>query len=231
MRYDNIIYGTFVKRLNRFTAVVSIDGSEQLVHVKNTGRCLQLLTEGAAVSLTAAANPERKTAFDLIAAESAENGWVNIDSTAPNVVAGEWLRAQDFTLVHPEHRFGASRIDFYMERGSERFLMEVKGCTFQLNGVGYFPDAPTERGIKHLRELSEAVAQGYTAIAAYVIPMNGVHEVRPNTDIHPEYAVALEEAKNAGVRVLYLGCESRADSLCVTSARFADGVCTNLQKP
>ena len=231
MRYDNIIYGTFVRRLNRFTAVVLTEGQEQLVHVKNTGRCSQLLTEGAAVSLTAAASPQRKTAFDLIAAKSKENGWVNIDSTAPNVVAAEWLRAQDYSLIHPEHRFGASRIDFYMERGCERFLMEVKGCTFQRDGVGYFPDAPTERGIKHLRELSQAVSQGYTAIAAYVIPMNGVHEVRPNTDIHPEYGEALREAVGAGVKVLYLSCKSEADSLCVTSARFAEDIRSIPQKP
>ena len=229
MRYDNVIYGTFVKRLNRFTAIVNINGSEQIVHVKNTGRCTQVLIEGALVSLVAAANPDRKTAYDLIAADG-EQGWVNIDSSAPNVVAGEWLGAQDFSLIHPEHRFGDSRIDFYMERGDERFLMEVKGCTFQHDGVGFFPDAPTERGIKHLRELSDAVGRGYIAIAAYVIPMNGVHEVRPNTDIHPEYGVALETAKKSGVRVLYLSCECSADSLCVKSARFDDDVCINRQK-
>lgn len=221
MKYDNIIYGSFVKRLNRFTAVAEIDGTEQLVHVKNTGRCAQVLVSGATVVLTAAANSQRKTAFDLVSALG-EHGWVNIDSTAPNAVAGEWLSQQDYDIIKPEHRYGSSRIDFYMERGKERFLMEVKGCTFQLDGVGYFPDAPTERGIKHLAELSRAVSEGYTAIAAYVIPMNGVSEVRPNLDIHPEYGAALEAAKQAGVKVMFLRCEVTADSLRVTGARYAD---------
>ena len=222
MKYENITYGTFIRRLNRFTAIAAMDGTEQLVHVKNTGRCSQLLVEGTEVSLQAASAEGRKTAYDLIAARSGVSGWVNIDSTAPNAAAGEWLREQAFTLIRPEYRFGDSRIDFYMERGEERFLMEVKGCTYQRNGVGYFPDAPTERGIKHLRELLAAVSQGYTAIAAYVIPINGVHEVRPNDDIHPEYGKALAEAVAKGVRVLYLSCRSEADSLRVVSARYAD---------
>ncbi len=230
MKYDNIIYGTFVRRLNRFTAVAEICGGEQLVHVKNTGRCSQVLVEGAKVALQPAANPDRKTAYDLISALSSDNGWVNIDSTAPNVVAGEWLAEQDFTFVHPEHKYGASRIDFYMERGSERFLMEVKGCTFREGDTGYFPDAPTERGIRHLSELSRAVSEGCTAIAAYVIPMNGVMTVRPNMSIHPEYGYALDAAVKAGVKVLFLRCRCEADSLAITSAAYADTICTNIQK-
>lgn len=221
MRYENIIYGRFVKRLNRFTAEILINNTVQLVHVKNTGRCEQLLKEGAKVSLQKSDKPERKTAYDLIAAYG-EFGWVNIDSTAPNVVAGEWLSSQGFSLIRPEYRFGDSRIDFYMELGSDRYLMEVKGCTFRDGNIGYFPDAPTERGIKHLRELSVAVAQGYTAIAAYVIPMNGVKEVRPNVQIHPEYAEAFTDAVRAGVKILYLQCISEADSLCVINAEYAE---------
>lgn len=217
MKYDNIRYGRFVRRLNRFTAVVSLDGTEQLVHVKNTGRCEQVLVAGAQVALAAASNPERKTAFDLISADSG-SGWINIDSYAPNIVAGEWLRTQDFTLVRPEYKYGSSRIDFYMERGDERFLMEVKGCTFTLDGVGYFPDAPTVRGIKHLGELVKAVSEGYTAIASYVIPINGVNEVRPNTAVHPEYTEAFEAARKAGVRVLFLRCRCTADTLDVIDA-------------
>ncbi len=220
MKYDNILYGSFVKRLNRFTAVAEIGGTEQLVHVKNTGRCAQVLVSGATVALVAAANAERKTAYDLVSALGG-HGWVNIDSSAPNAVAGEWLRQQGYDFVKPEYRYGSSRIDFYMERGGERFLMEVKGCTFQLDGIGYFPDAPTERGIKHLSELSRAVSEGYTAIAAYVIPMNGVTEVRPNTDIHPEYGEALDAARKAGVQVLFLRCSVTADTLDVISAEFA----------
>lgn len=221
MRYDNIKYGSFVKRLNRFTAIVSVDGREELVHVKNTGRCLQVLFEGAEVALVPAGSAARKTAYDLVSARG-EHGWVNIDSIAPNVVAGEWLAEQGFDIVRPEYSYGSSRIDFYMERGSERFLMEVKGCTFRRGDVGYFPDAPTERGIKHLSELSRAVSEGYTAIAAYVTPMNGVTEVRPNADIHPEYAAAFEAAKKAGVKVLFLRCMCDSDILNVTSAAYSE---------
>ncbi len=220
MKYESIVFGRFIRRLNRFTAVAEIDGSEQLVHVKNTGRCVQVLVEGACAALVPANNPERKTAYDLVSVQSNENGWVNIDSIAPNIVAGEWLREQGFSVVRPEYRYGSSRIDFYMERGRERFLMEVKGCAYRVGDVAYFPDAPTERGIKHLRELSTAVSEGYTAIAAYVIPMNGVVEVRPNTEIHPEYGEALETAFNAGVKVLYLRCKCEADSLRITGHAY-----------
>ncbi len=221
MRYNNVTYGVFRRRLNRFTAIIDVDGAEQLVHVKNTGRCLQVLFDGAKVALAAADNPNRKTAFDLVAGYG-EHGWVNIDSTAPNIVAGEWLRTQGFTLIKPEYKYGDSRIDFYMERGEQRFLMEVKGCTYRVGDTGYFPDAPTERGIKHLRELARAASEGYTAIAAYVIPMNGVLTVLPNNDIQPEYGRELAAASSAGVRILFLRCSCEADMLTVTTAKYRD---------
>ncbi len=221
MRYNSVIYGVFRRRLNRFTAVVDVDGAEQLVHVKNTGRCLQVLFDGAKVALAAAENPDRITAFDLVAG-CGEHGWVNIDSTAPNVVTGEWLSTRGFTLIKPEYKYGASRIDFYMERGEQRFLMEVKGCTYRVGDTGYFPDAPTERGIKHLRELARAASEGYTAIAAYVIPMNGVQTVLPNNDIQPEYGRELADAAAAGVRILFLRCSCTADTLAVTTAKYKD---------
>ena len=137
----------------------------------------------------------------------------NIDSQAPNKVVKEWLGTQGFDLVQPEHTYGSSRIDFYMQRGEERYLMEVKGCTLEVNGIGYFPDAPTERGVKHLRELIHAAAEGYQAIAAFVIQMDGVTEVRPNVEMHPEFGAVLEEAVQAGVRVMSIPCHVEPDEL------------------
>ena len=220
MTYKNISYGTFISRPNRFIAYVDIDGEQETVHVRNTGRCSSVLTEGVRVALCEGTNPARKTKYDLIAVYSGQLGWVNIDSSAPNTVALEWLRTQDLTLIRPEYGYGSSRIDFYMERGDERFLMEVKGCTLQRDGTGYFPDAPTERGVKHLNELAKACSEGYNCIAAFVIPMNGINEVRPNDEIHPEFGAALAKAKAAGVRVLFLRCRSEADSLEVISHQY-----------
>ena len=125
----------------------------------------------------------------------------------------EWLKTQDYTLIRPEYTYGDSRIDFYMEKGEERYLMEVKGCTLEIDGIGYFPDAPTERGIKHLKELAKAVGKGYHAILAFVIQMNGITEVRPNMATHPAFGKALEEAKEAGVEVLFLPCRVTENTL------------------
>ena len=137
----------------------------------------------------------------------------NIDSQAPNRVVKEWLEGQGFDKIMPEYRYGDSRLDFYMERGNQRYLMEVKGCTLEVDGIGYFPDAPTERGVKHLRELSKATCEGYKAIIAFVIQMDGVSEVRPNVATHAEFGVALEEAKACGVEVKFLKCHVEPDSL------------------
>ncbi len=220
MKYNDIVFGTFISRPNRFIAVVEVNGSEERVHVKNTGRCTSVLIKGVKVALQDSGNSSRKTKYDLIAAYSGELDWVNIDSSAPNKVALEWLKKQDYTFIKPEYTYGGSRIDFYMEKGSEHFLMEVKGCTFQRDGIGYFPDAPTERGVKHLNELAKAVLDGYTAIVAFVIPMNGIKEVRPNDVVHPEFGKALRSAKAAGVKVMYLRCKSEADSLSVISYQY-----------
>ncbi len=220
MNYKNITYGTFISRPNRFIAEVSINGKTERVHVKNTGRCDSVLESGREVSLQDCGNEKRKTRYDLIAVLDDALGWVNLDSSAPNAVVSEWLKTEDYTLVKPEHKYGGSRIDFYMERGEERFLMEVKGCTLQREGIGYFPDAPTERGVKHLFELAKAAEEGYTAIVAFVIAMNGITEVRPNTEIHPRFGEALEAAEKAGVRVLYLCCKCEADSIEVISAEY-----------
>ena len=160
MNYQNIIHGQFHSRPNRFIAKVWIDGELETVHVKNTGRCRELLLPGSEVILECCDQPTRKTKYDLIGVYKEGLGLVNIDSQAPNKVAKEWLLQQDYTCVRPEYTYGDSRIDFYMERGEERYLMEVKGCTLEVDGIGYFPDAPTERGIKHLHELSKAVDEG-----------------------------------------------------------------------
>lgn len=218
MRYDNIISGTFVDRPNRFVAHVDIDGRRETVHVKNTGRCKELLIPGCEVWLTAPGTPGRKTEYDLVAVRKSTGILFNIDSQAPNKAAKEWLLGQGFSRVVPEYSYGESRIDFYMEKvlsGGElqRYLMEVKGCTLEFDGIGYFPDAPTERGVKHIRELIKAKAAGYEAMLAFVIQMDGVTEVRPNVTTHPEFGKAMEDARKAGVQILFLPCHVEPDSI------------------
>lgn len=215
MNYDNITRAVFEKRPNRFIAEVDIDGHKETVHVKNTGRCKELLIPGCEVWLTAPGTPDRKTKYDLVAVRKGNGILFNIDSQAPNKVVKEWLAKQDYDLVIPEYRYGDSRIDFYMERGDEKFLMEVKGCTLEIDGVGYFPDAPTERGVKHIRELIKAKKAGYHAILTFVIQMDGVDEVRANVDTHAEFGEALDDARKAGVEVLFLTCHVEPDSLII----------------
>jgi len=215
MRYDNITKGIFIDRPNRFVAHVEIEGQIETVHVKNTGRCKELLIPGAQVWLTEPGTQGRKTRYDLVAVRKETGLLLNIDSQAPNKVVREWMDTQDFDCVLPEHTYGDSRIDFYMERGGVRYLMEVKGCTLEVDGIGYFPDAPTDRGVKHLRELTRAVSEGYHAMVAFVIQMDGITEVRPNIATHPEFGMALDEAIKAGVRVLPLPCHVEPDSLVI----------------
>ena len=228
MKYNNIRKAKFISRPNRFIAIVDVDGQQLSVHVKNTGRCKELLLPGSAVYLEKAANPERKTPYDLVAVEH-NGGIINIDSQAPNAVVKEWLESQGiYSKIQPEYKYGDSRIDFYMEKtmtsdkGScaetgqiEKCLMEVKGCTLFRDGVGYFPDAPTERGAKHLRELVKAAKEGYHAIIAFVIQGEGISEVRPNADTDPEFAKAYHKAVKAGVEVLFLKCRVKEDELFI----------------
>lgn len=218
MKYECIVEAKFISRPNRFIAHVEVHGEEIKVHVKNTGRCKELLIPGRTVYLEKASNPDRKTPFDLVAVET-PIGIVNIDSQAPNAVVKEWLMKQDYDLVVPEYKYGNSRIDFYMEKGEDKYLLEVKGCTLIKDGIGYFPDAPTERGVKHLRELTAAIDKGYKAMAAFVIQVEGVSEVRPNIETHPEFGVALNEAKNAGVEVLNLECNVKKDELKIKASK------------
>ncbi len=163
--------------------------------------------------LTAPDSPGRKTKYDLVAVRKSNGLHINIDSQAPNRVVKEWLALQDFDVVSPEYTYGDSRIDFYMERGSDKYLMEVKGCTLEVDGIGYFPDAPTERGVKHIHELIRAKKEGYHAVLAFVIQMDGISEVRANVKTHPEFGAVLDEAYKAGVEVKFLKCHVEPDSL------------------
>lgn len=213
MKYSNITKGRFLSRPNRFIASVEIDSLTETVHVKNTGRCKELLLKDSVVILEKSDNPLRKTKYDLIAVYKEGLGLVNIDSQAPNKVVYEWLKKKDYDIVKPEYTYGKSRFDFYMEKGKNRYLMEVKGCTLEIDGIGYFPDAPTERGVKHLRELIDAAKAGFHCSIAFVIQMPGVSEVRANDVTHPEFGVALEEAKANGVDVLMLQCKITEEGL------------------
>ena len=216
MKYRKVIDAKFINRPNRFIAEVEIpERGREIVHVKNTGRCKELLIPGVDVILDESDNPNRKTKYDLIAVRKEGMGWINIDSQAPNKVVYEWLEKQGYSYIKPEYKYGNSRIDFYMEKENSKYLMEVKGCTLEIDRIGYFPDAPTERGVKHLRELTLATKKGYKCIIAFVIQMEGITEVRPNISTHPEFGIALKEAKDAGVEIWYMPCRVMPDELFI----------------
>ena len=219
IQYENTVPGTLVRRINRFVAEVLIDGKPERVHVKNTGRLRELLLPNAKVTLQRADNPDRTTAYDLISVYKPRLKWVNIDSLAPNELMKQQLMSLNYDVVNPEHTFGASRFDFYMERDGEKYLTEVKGCTLAADlkrGIGLFPDAPTERGVKHLDELTAAAKEGYRCQIVFVIQMNGIHMVFQNDDMQPEFGQALVRAAKAGVQVVYYSCHVEADSIRVT---------------
>ena len=215
MRYGKVVPAVFIDRPNRFIAHVELGGRRETVHVKNTGRCRELLLPGAEVWLTAPGTEGRKTKFDLVTVRKENGMLVNIDSQAPNAVVREWLERQGYDVIVPEYSYGDSRIDFYLERGMEKTLMEVKGCTLEIDGIGYFPDAPTDRGVKHLRELANAVKNGYRTVIAFAIQMDGIMEVRPNIQTHPEFGSAMQEAAEAGVEILFLPCHVETDQLTI----------------
>ena len=219
IHYENTVPAIFVRRVNRFVAEVLIDGNTEKVHVKNTGRLKELLMPKAKVILQRAADPNRKTAYDLISVYKPGLKWVNIDSLAPNELMKQYLMSLDYDVVKPEYTYGDSRFDFYMERRGEKYLTEVKGCTLAADtarGIGLFPDAPTERGVKHLDELATAAKEGYHCQIAFVIQMNGIHVVFPNNDTQPEFGQALARAAKAGVQVACYGCHVEADSIKIT---------------
>lgn len=219
MQYQNVIMGIFKDRPNRFIAHVEIEGRFELCHVKNTGRCRELLIPGVTVYLTKADNPNRKTKYDLIAVKKGDM-LVNMDSQIPNHAAMEWVLAGglgiDFTELKQEVTHGNSRFDLWgrQKNGTETFI-EVKGVTLEENGIARFPDAPTERGVKHIRELMHCVQEGYEAYILFVVQMSGMRWFEPNGKTHPQFGTVLKEARAAGVHVIAAECVVRPDRLSI----------------
>ena len=216
MQYGKILPARFLSRPNRFVARVEAEGEELVCHVKNTGRCRELLVPGATVWLEESPNPSRKTKFDLIAVEKGDR-LINMDAQAPNKVFGEWAAAGGFreglTLLRPETTYRSSRFDFYWESSKGRGFVEVKGVTVEEDGVVRFPDAPTLRGVKHLDELVKAREAGYEAAVCFVIQMENVRWFAPNDVTHPEFGQALRRAAQAGVEILAMDCAVTPQSL------------------
>ncbi len=215
MEYANICPARFLSRPNRFIARVELEGREETVHVKNTGRCRELLVPGARVWLERSGNPQRRTAYDLVAVEKGPR-LINMDAQAPNKVFGEWAQSggiPGLTLLRPETVWGSSRFDFYWESQAERGFVEVKGVTLEVDGAAYFPDAPTLRGVKHLRELITAQQQGCRAAVCFVIQMKDIDFFSPNDVTHPAFGQALREAAAAGVEVWAYDCAVTPGSL------------------
>lgn len=221
MKYNNVVEGKFLSRPNRFIAQVEIQGEIHTVHVKNTGRCKELLTPGARGFLEKSANPHRKTTFDLIAVE--KNGrLINIDSQAPNKAVEEFFKAgkifKDLEYLKAETVFLNSRFDFYGIHGQKKFFAEIKGVTLEENNIVRFPDAPTLRGIKHLEELINAVKQGYEGYVIFVVQMKNVKRFEPNYKTHREFGEALKKAAQHGVKILCFDCQVTPDSMTVADS-------------
>lgn len=220
MRYGHIVAGTFIERPNRFIAYCEIDGKRERCHVKNTGRCKEILRPGVTVVLFDSENPERKTRYDLIAAYKGDM-LINIDSQAPNKAFQEFIPESglfgDDPKIHPEYTHGDSRFDFYIEDGERKIFVEVKGVTLEHDGICSFPDAPTERGLKHLRGLKRAVEEGYECYVAFVIQMKPMVYFTPNYATHEEFGQVLEEVNKAGVGILAYDCIVEPDSMTVDS--------------
>ena len=217
MRYGKMVSGVFLKRPNRFIAHIEIEGKEEICHVKNTGRCRELLPAGAKVWCLDAASPARKTRYDLIAVEKGER-LINMDSQAPNAAAGEWLRdggLGEIENLRPETKQGDSRFDFSFTKDGKICFLEVKGVTLENDGICAFPDAPTERGAKHLRELTRLAKEGFGAYILFVIQMENVKYLHPNDVTDPAFGKALREAASAGVRVMAVDCRVTPDSMVI----------------
>lgn len=216
MKYDNIKKGKFILRPNRFIAHIEIDGKVEICHVKNTGRCKELLIPNTRVFVQENNNPKRKTKFSLISVIKEEK-LINIDSQVPNKIVHEWISdgnlIKDITLIKPESKYKSSRFDFYIETEKRKAFIEVKGVTLENQGVVKFPDAPTERGVKHVKELCECVKEGYDAYIIFVVQMKNVLHFEPNVETHKEFADALKEAKKQGVNILAVDCEVKEDSI------------------
>ena len=226
MKYKKVVEGRFISRPNRFIAYVEIDGKAETVHVKNTGRCKELLTDNATVYLSVSDNPQRKTKYDLIAVKKGEL-LINMDSQIPNDVCEKWLKKgflfSKNAIIKREYTYKKSRFDFYIEDGERKIFLEVKGCTLENEGIASFPDAPTERGVKHIRELISALDDGYEAYIFFVIHMKGITEFRPNDTTHKSFGDALREAKSKGVKILAYDSVVTPDSIEVDRE-----ICVNL---
>ena len=214
MKYNKIVEGVFISRPNRFIAYVDVNGKTETVHVKNTGRCRELLTDKARVYLSVSDNPQRKTGYDLIAVKKG-NLLINMDSQIPNDVCEEMLKKHTIfsenAIIKREYIYKSSRFDFYIEDGERRIFLEVKGCTLENNGIASFPDAPTERGVKHINELISAIKDGYEAYIVFIIQMKGVTQFRPNDITHKAFGDALRLAHKKGVKILAYDCKVTPD--------------------
>lgn len=220
LKYDNVIEGRFISRPNRFIAIVEIDGKEMTVHVKNTGRCKELLVSGCTVYLEKAKNPERKTPYDLIAVKKGDI-LINMDSQVVNRAAEEWIpRSGLFSreaVIKREVTHGNSRFDLYIEDRDRKAFLEVKGVTLEKEGKALFPDAPTLRGVKHLNHLSEIISDGYEAYVLFVIQMKGITSFSPHDEMHKDFGDALRNAQKSGVNILAYDCKVTPDTIEIDS--------------
>lgn len=216
MKYKDIKRAKFLSRPNRFIAHIEVEGRPEVCHVKNTGRCHELLIPGADIVIQEVKHPQRKTNYGIIAVYKGQR-LINIDSQVPNKVFREWLSEsllfQDINLIKAEYRYGSSRLDFYMASESRKVLVEVKGVTLEEKGVALFPDAPTERGIKHINHLCQALEECYEAYLFFIIQMKDVLYFTPNHKTHPAFGEALIKARQQGVKILALDCQVEADSI------------------
>jgi len=223
MIYQNIKKAEFISRPNRFIANIKLEGKTEICHVKNTGRCKELLLTNAVVCVQEAENPSRKTKFDLISVYKGKK-LINIDSSAPNKVFFEWVQNgnlfKDVTKIRPELKHGDSRFDFYIEADGQKIFVEVKGATLEENGVVLFPDAPTERGVKHLNGLCDCVREGFSAYVVFVIQMRGVKYFTPNVKTHKAFGDALKTAAKSGVNIIAIDCDVTENS--ITANNFVE---------
>ena len=226
MIYRSIHKGIFISRPNRFIAEVEINGKTEICHVKNTGRCKELLVPGSVVYANKADNPNRSTKYDLVAVEKDKGNnvlLINMDSYAPNIAFGEYLRQGKFLElsnighIKAEAKYGASRFDFYAETDANKAFIEVKGVTLEENGIAMFPDAPTERGIKHLNELADCIAEGYNSYVVFIIQMTGISHFTPNYKTHAAFGEVLAKAIDKGVRAMAYDCDVTPDSMKINT--------------
>lgn len=216
MKYENIRRAKFISRTNRFIANIKVDGKNEICHVKNTGRCKELLTPDTDIFVQEFDSKMRKTKYDLISVYKGER-LINMDSQVPNKVFHEWiLRSSIFKnidIIKPEQKYNNSRFDFYIEADAKKVFVEVKGVTLEEDGVVMFPDAPTERGLKHLGELSLSIDEGYEAYVVFIVQMKNVKYFTPNVKMHKEFADALIKSRQKGVKIIALDCEVKEDSI------------------